>query len=55
MFLSAAARLSDIPFKIAGDGPGIEELKLKAPPNVEFVGRLEFSDLLTSTGTHGCL
>lgn len=43
--LMAAARMPDVPFKVAGDGPVLEEMKAKAPQNVEFVGRLEPKEL----------
>jgi glycosyltransferase involved in cell wall biosynthesis len=46
ILLAAANRMPDIPFKIAGDGPALPELKTRAPRNVEFLGRLGFSDLL---------
>jgi glycosyltransferase involved in cell wall biosynthesis len=38
--LAAAAQMPDVPFKVAGDGPALREMKAKAPQNVEFVGRL---------------
>lgn len=38
--LAAAAQLPDVPFKVAGDGPALAEMKAKAPQNVEFVGQL---------------
>lgn len=44
--LIAAARMPDIPFKIAGDGAILSQLKGKAPDNVQFLGRLCFEDLL---------
>lgn len=40
VLLAAAARLPDVPFRLAGDGPILNELKAAAPPNVHFVGRL---------------
>ena len=43
--LSAAAQMPDIPFKVAGDGPALLEMKGKAPRNVEFVGRLDSDEL----------
>jgi glycosyltransferase involved in cell wall biosynthesis len=46
VFLSAAARMPDVLFKVAGDGPARSELMAKAPRNVEFVGRLGFDDLV---------
>ena len=45
VFLAAAARLPDIPFKVAGDGPVLPEMKARATPNVEFLGRLGFDEL----------
>lgn len=38
--LAAAARMPDIIFKIAGDGPVLSEMVAAAPRNVEFLGRL---------------
>ena len=38
--LAAAAQLSGVPFKVAGDGPVLSEMKARAPRNVEFLGRL---------------
>jgi glycosyltransferase involved in cell wall biosynthesis len=46
VFLAAAARMPDIPFKIAGDGTVLSEMKARATDNVEFLGRLGFDDLL---------
>ncbi len=46
VLLAAAARMPDVPFKIAGDGPVYSELKAKAAPNVEFLGRLDFDSLV---------
>jgi glycosyltransferase involved in cell wall biosynthesis len=37
---ATAAQMPDVPFKVAGDGPVLREMKAKAPQNVEFVGRL---------------
>jgi glycosyltransferase involved in cell wall biosynthesis len=39
--LLAAARVCALPVKIAGDGPEMERLRSLAPPNVEFLGRLD--------------
>jgi glycosyltransferase involved in cell wall biosynthesis len=39
--LAAAARMPDVAFKVAGDGPVFPEMKAKAPRNVEFVGQLQ--------------
>jgi glycosyltransferase involved in cell wall biosynthesis len=47
IFLAAAARMPDVPFKVAGDGPLLSEMMAKAPHNVEFRGRLGFDELLT--------
>lgn len=41
MLLAAAARLPDVPFRLAGDGPLLTELMFKAPPNATFVNRLD--------------
>lgn len=38
--LAAAAQMPDVPFKVAGDGPVLREMKAHAPQNVEFVGQL---------------
>jgi glycosyltransferase involved in cell wall biosynthesis len=42
---SAAKRISTIPIKLAGDGPNLNELSRKAPPNVKLLGRLEHKEL----------
>jgi glycosyltransferase involved in cell wall biosynthesis len=47
IFLAAAVRMPDVPFKVAGDGPLLSEMIAKAPRNVEFLGRLAFDELLT--------
>ena len=46
ILLAAASQMPDIPFRIAGDGPALSELQAQAPGNVEFLGRLQFDDLL---------
>jgi glycosyltransferase involved in cell wall biosynthesis len=46
IFLAAAARMPNIPFKVAGDGPVLSEMRARAPSNVEFLGRLGVDDLL---------
>jgi glycosyltransferase involved in cell wall biosynthesis len=46
VFLAAAARMPDIPFKVAGDGTVWAEMRARATHNVEFLGRLGFNDLL---------
>jgi len=46
VLLAAAARMPDIPFKVAGDGPILPEMTTRAPHNVEFLGRLTFDDLI---------
>lgn len=46
ILLAAAARMPDIPFKVAGDGPVLSEMMARAPFNVEFLGRLGFDELL---------
>jgi len=43
--LAAAAQMPDVPFKVAGDGPALLEMKGNAPRNVEFVGRLGSDEL----------
>jgi glycosyltransferase involved in cell wall biosynthesis len=40
VLLAAAARLPDIPFRLAGDGPILDKLMNNAPANVLFVNRL---------------
>jgi glycosyltransferase involved in cell wall biosynthesis len=44
-FLAAATQMPDVPFKVAGDGPVLAEMKAKAPRNVEFLGRLGPNEL----------
>jgi len=44
--LAAAAGMPDIPFRIAGDGPALAELRARATPNVEFTGRLGLDSLV---------
>lgn len=44
-FLAAAARMPDVPFKVAGDGPLLSGMIAKAPGNVEFLGKLGFDEL----------
>jgi len=41
VLLAAAAHLPDVPFRLAGDGPALERLRSSAPPNVQFVNRLD--------------
>jgi glycosyltransferase involved in cell wall biosynthesis len=43
--LAAAAQMPDVPFKVAGDGPILWELKARAPRNVEFLGKLGSDEL----------
>jgi glycosyltransferase involved in cell wall biosynthesis len=43
--LAAAAQLPGVPFKVAGDGPALAEMKAKAPGNVEFLGQLGPAEL----------
>jgi glycosyltransferase involved in cell wall biosynthesis len=45
IFLGAAERMPNVPFKVAGDGPLLSEMMAKAPANVEFLGRLGPDDL----------
>jgi glycosyltransferase involved in cell wall biosynthesis len=47
IFLAAASRMPDVPFKVAGDGPVLSEMRTRAPRNVEFLGRLGSDELLT--------
>lgn len=47
VLVTAAARMPDVPFKVAGDGPVLSEMMARAPRNVEFLGRLGLDDLLT--------
>ena len=54
--LAAAAQMPDVPFKVAGDGPALSEMKAKAPHNVEFVGRLGPDELKRILSTDpGCV
>ncbi len=46
LLLDAASRMPDVPFKVAGDGPILAEMVARAPRNVEFVGRLDFENLV---------
>jgi glycosyltransferase involved in cell wall biosynthesis len=46
IFLAVATQMPDIPFKVAGDGPALSEMRARAPGNVEFLGRLGVDDLL---------
>jgi glycosyltransferase involved in cell wall biosynthesis len=46
VLLAAAARMPDVPFKVAGDGPVLSEMMAKAPRNVEFLGRLGLDGLV---------
>ena len=46
VLLDAAARMPDIPFKVAGDGPDLPEMRFRAPRNVQFLGQLAFDDLV---------
>jgi glycosyltransferase involved in cell wall biosynthesis len=43
--LAAAAQMPDVPFKVAGDGPILSELKARAPRNVEFLGKIGSDEL----------
>jgi glycosyltransferase involved in cell wall biosynthesis len=43
--VQAVASIPDVPVKLAGDGPLLDSLRARAPSNVEFLGRLEPSDL----------
>jgi glycosyltransferase involved in cell wall biosynthesis len=45
IFLGAAERMPNVPFKVAGDGPLLSEMMARAPANVEFLGRLGPDDL----------
>ncbi len=46
VLLAAAARLPEIPFQVAGDGPILTEMTRRATPNVKFVGRLPLDRLV---------
>jgi glycosyltransferase involved in cell wall biosynthesis len=46
VLLAAAERMPGIPFKVAGDGPVLSEMRARAPRNVEFLGRLAFDELV---------
>jgi glycosyltransferase involved in cell wall biosynthesis len=43
--INAAARISEVPFRIAGDGPILLDLVKAAPPNVEFLGWMDHNSL----------
>jgi glycosyltransferase involved in cell wall biosynthesis len=43
--LLEAARKCPVPVKIAGDGPEMERLRSSAPSNVQFLGRLDSTEL----------
>jgi glycosyltransferase involved in cell wall biosynthesis len=45
VLLAAAARMTDVPFRVAGDGPVLSEMMAGAPSNVQFLGRLESNEL----------
>ena len=45
VFLAAAAGMPDVPFKVAGDGTVLPEMKARATSNVEFLGSLGSDDL----------
>ncbi|REK12652.1 MAG: glycosyltransferase [Planctomycetota bacterium] len=47
VLLEAAARLPDVPVRLAGDGPMLDKLRAAAPPNVTFLGRVNFDDMGT--------
>jgi len=47
ILLAAAEQMPDVPFKVAGDGPILAEMKARASGNVEFLGRLGFDELVT--------
>ena len=46
ILINAAAMATDIPVRIAGTGPSLEELKQLASPNVTFVGQLDKESLV---------
>jgi glycosyltransferase involved in cell wall biosynthesis len=43
--LRAAKRLPEVPFRLAGDGPLLDDLRSLAPANVEFLGRLDMPQM----------
>ena len=45
IFLHAAKQMPDVPFKVAGDGDSLSEMKVRAPRNVEFLGKLGSGEL----------
>jgi len=50
ILLAAAAQMPDVPFKVAGDGPVLSEMKERATHNVEFLGRLGSDELRSFYG-----
>ena len=54
-FLIEAARSTNVPIRIVGDGPLRVSLERKAPQNVEFVGHLSQSEVLTHMRRARCL
>lgn len=47
VLLASASQLPKIPFKVAGDGPALSELRAIAPQNVEFLGQLDSQSLVS--------
>ena len=46
VLLAAAARLPDIPFRLAGSGPLLDDLVARAPANVTFLNRLDAGQMV---------
>jgi glycosyltransferase involved in cell wall biosynthesis len=53
--LEAAALVPECPVQLAGDGPLLESLQSKAPPNVTFVGRLGAEEMARFYRESRCL
>lgn len=45
LVVDAFARMPELRLRIAGDGPALTELRRRATPNIEFLGRLDDDDL----------
>jgi glycosyltransferase involved in cell wall biosynthesis len=48
LVVDAFTQMPDLRLRVAGEGPELEELRRRAGPNVEFVGRLEDEDLVAA-------
>ncbi|MBI2824607.1 MAG: glycosyltransferase [Planctomycetia bacterium] len=43
--LAAARQLPEVPMRLAGDGPALDQLKGQAPPSAHLLGRLQSSEM----------